>query len=177
MPILEFIKGVNQGTQRELSGDRIVFGRNADCQIVLNAPAVSREHAVIRKIGGKYYIEDMNSRNGTEINSPTNKIKARTQLKDGDQITICGNTMIFYEVPPRPKLPAHLSSSSLQEAKEANEQDDNSTVEATLTPSSSKQLLEAQPAERLAMLLDIGTELTQTIRTEDLLPKVVDKLF
>ena len=177
MPILEFVKGVNQGTQRELSGDRIVFGRNADCQIVLNAPAVSREHAVIRKIGGKYYIEDMNSRNGTEINSPTNKIKVRTQLKDGDQITICGNTMIFYEFPPRPKLPAHLSSSSFQEVKEANEQDDNSTVEATITPSSSKQLLEAQPAERLAMLLDIGTELTQTIRTEDLLPKVVDKLF
>jgi serine phosphatase RsbU (regulator of sigma subunit) len=38
-------------------------------------------------------------------------------------------------------------------------------------------MLEAQPAERLTMLLDVGTELTQTIHTDDLLPKVVEKLF
>ena len=175
MPVLEFFKGVNQGTQIPLVGDRIVFGRNADCGVVLNAPAVSREHAVIRKIGGKYYIEDMNSRNGTEINSPANKIKARTLLKDADQITICGNTMIFYESAPRPKLPAHLSSSAIQEKE--NEVDDNSTVEATITPTSSKLMLEAQPAERLTMLIEIGAELTQTVHTEDLFPKIVEKLF
>lgn len=177
MPVLEFVKGVNQGTQRELTGERIVFGRNAECQVCLNAPAVSREHAVIRKIGGNYYIEDMNSRNGTEINNV--KIKARTQLKDGNQITICGNTMVFYEVAPKPKLPEHLSSSSLREAEDrkTKEDEDNSTVEATITPSSSKQMLEAQPAERLTMLIEVGAELAQTLRTEDLLPKVVDKLF
>ncbi|MBI1830163.1 MAG: FHA domain-containing protein, partial [Planctomycetes bacterium] len=177
MPLLEFVKGVNQGSRKELVGERFVFGRNADCHVVINAPAVSREHAVIRLIGGKYYIEDMNSRNGTEVNNV--KIKARTQLKDGNSITICGNTMTFYEAAPRPKLPEHLSSSAIRDAKEAAErqQPDNSTVEATITPSSSKQMLEAQPAERLTMLLDIGTELTQTMRTEDLLPKVVEKLF
>src|SRR5262249_19761101 len=43
--------------------------------------------------------------------------------------------------------------------------------------SSSKQILEAQPSERLAMLLDVGFELTQTMRTEDLLPKIADMLF
>ena len=42
MPVLDFLKGVNQGTKREVAGDRIVFGRNADCQVCLNAPAVSR---------------------------------------------------------------------------------------------------------------------------------------
>lgn len=178
MPLLEFVKGVYQGTRKELVGERIVFGRNADCHVIINAPAVSREHAVIRLIGGKYYIEDMNSRNGTEVNNV--KIKARTQLKDGNSITICGNTMNFFEAPPKPKLPDHLSKSTIRLAKESAEQQqppDNSTVEATITPSSSKQMLEAQPAERLTMLLDIGTELTQTIRSEDLMPKVVEKLF
>jgi sigma-B regulation protein RsbU (phosphoserine phosphatase) len=176
MAVLEFIKGVNQGSQKELVGDRTVFGRNAECQVVLNLPAVSREHAVIRKIGNKFYIEDMTSRNGTEVNNV--KIKVRTLLKEADQITICGNTMVFYEAAPKPKLPDHMSS-SVKNAKEAKDEefDDNSTVEATITPSSSKQILEAQPAERLTMLLDIGTELTQTIRTDDLLPKIVDKLF
>lgn len=173
MALLEFVKGVNQGTRKELVGDRIVFGRNADCGVVLNAPAVSREHAVIRKINGKFYIEDLNSRNGTELNGPTNKIKARTALKDGDQICICGNLMIYYEAAPKPKLPEHMKSSKADDADDK----DNSTVEATIQSSSSKQILEAQPSERLAMLLEIGVELTQTIKTDDLLPKIVDRLF
>src|SRR5437660_9300572 len=93
MALLEFIKGTNQGTTLELVGDRVVFGRNADCHVVINAPAVSREHAVIRKIDGKYYIEDLFSRNGTEVNNK--KITMRTALKDHDQIVICGNVMTF----------------------------------------------------------------------------------
>jgi sigma-B regulation protein RsbU (phosphoserine phosphatase) len=175
MALLEFIKGANQGTRKELVGDRIVFGRNADCGVVLNAPAVSREHAVIRKINGKFYIEDMNSRNGTELNGPTNKIKVRTALKDGDQICICGNLMIYYDAAPKPKLPEHMKSGKEEDADEKDK--DNSTVEATIQSSSSRQILEAQPAERLAMLLEVGVELTQTIKTDDLLPKIVDKLF
>ena len=173
MALLEFVKGANQGTRAELVGDRIVFGRNADCGVVLNAPAVSREHAVIRKINGKFYIEDLNSRNGTELNGPTNKIKVRTALKDGDQICICGNLMIYYDAIPKPKLPEHMKSAAEEDADDK----DSSTVEATIQSGSSKQILEAQPAERLAMLLEIGVELTQTIKTDDLLPKIVDKLF
>ncbi|HZZ82047.1 MAG TPA: SpoIIE family protein phosphatase [Gemmataceae bacterium] len=173
MAMLEFIKGVNQGTRKELVGDRIVFGRNADCGVVLNAPAVSREHAVIRKISGKYFIEDMNSRNGTELNGPTNKIKVRTQLKDGDQIGICGNVMIYYDVGPKPKLPEHMKSDRDDDADDK----DNSTVEATIQSGSSRQILEAAPSERLALLLEVGAELTQTVNTEDLLLKIVDKLF
>jgi phosphoserine phosphatase RsbU/P len=173
MALLEFIKGANQGTRKELIGDRIVFGRNADCGVVLNAPAVSREHAVIRKINDKFYIEDLNSRNGTELNGPTNKIKVRTPLKDGDQICICGNLMIYYDAVPRPKLPEHMKSDKEEEAEDK----DSSTVEATIQSASSRQILEAQPAERLTMLLEIGIELTQTIQTDDLLPKIVDKLF
>jgi phosphoserine phosphatase RsbU/P len=175
MALVEFLKGINVGNRQELVGDRIVFGRNADCSVHLSAPAVSREHAIIRKINGKYYIEDNSSRNGTEVNGP--KIKARTLLKDGDQITICGITMAFYESAPKPKLPDHMSSSLLKAKEEKEAGEDNSTVEATIAPSSSKQILEAQPAERLAMLLEISAELSQTIDTEDLLPKVVEKLF
>ncbi len=174
MALLEFAKGVNQGNRLDLVGDRIVFGRNADCHVVLNTPSVSREHAVIRKIAGKYFIEDMNSRNGTEINSPTNKIKVRTPLKDGDQITICGNTMVFYEATPKPQLPDHMMTPTVGGD---DDDKDHSTVEATIQPSSSKHILEAQPSERLAMLLEIGIELTQTMHADDLLPKIVDKLF
>ena len=87
MALITFLKGVNQGSTVKVDGERIVLGRNADCSVVLNEPAVSREHAVIRKIQSKFYIEDLKSRNGTFVNS--REVKARTLLKDKDRIKIC----------------------------------------------------------------------------------------
>src|SRR6185295_3037501 len=95
MAQIAFVKGVNPGATVKLEGERIVLGRNADCTVVLNEPAVSREHAVIRKIQGKFYIEDLKSRNGTYVNSK--EVKARTLLKDKDKIKICDNLLAFYE--------------------------------------------------------------------------------
>src|ERR1700761_9671849 len=84
MAVISFVKGFNQGSTLKVAGERIVVGRNADCGVVLNEPAVSREHAVIRKIQGKFYIEDLKSRNGTWLNSK--EVKTRTLLKDKDRI-------------------------------------------------------------------------------------------
>jgi pSer/pThr/pTyr-binding forkhead associated (FHA) protein len=79
MALLTVLKGSNPGTTFELKDDRIVLGRNADCHIILNVPAVSREHAVIRRIQDKFYIEDMKSRNGTFVNNK--EITTRTLLR------------------------------------------------------------------------------------------------
>ena len=51
-----------------------------------------------------------------------------------------------------------------------------STVEATISHSS-KQILETQPAEKLAFLLNITAELTQTFNLDQLLPKIAYSLF
>jgi serine phosphatase RsbU (regulator of sigma subunit)/pSer/pThr/pTyr-binding forkhead associated (FHA) protein len=159
MPLLTFIKSaVNQGTTLEVDGERIVLGRNADCQVVLALPAVSREHAIIRRIQGKYYIEDNKSRNGTFVNDK--EIQTRTQLKHKDHIKICDTVLAFYEKPPT----------------DDDEEEDTSTIQATINQSS-KQVLEAQPAERLQLLLEIGAELTQTFDMDELLGKIADRLF
>lgn len=170
MAQINFVKGANQGSTVELVGDRIVLGRSADCNVVLNNQAVSREHAVIRKIQGKFYIEDMKSRNGTFVNNK--EVATRTLLKDNDRIKICDIILAFYENPPLAPIPEHMRTAD----DLAEEEPDSSTVEATLSQSS-KQILEAQPAEKLAMLLDLGADLSQTFRLEELLPKIVDKLF
>ncbi len=170
MALVKFIKGANENTTKELVGDRIVFGRNADCNVVLNVPAVSREHAVVRKIQGKYYIEDLKSRNGTFVNNK--EVTTRTLLKDADKIKICDNLMAFYEAVALTPLPEEMRSDGAVEQDEP----DSSTVEATLNQSS-KQVLEAQPAEKLAMLLALGAELSQIFNLELLLPTIVDHLF
>lgn len=171
MPLLKIMKGANEGSMIELNAERVVLGRNADCGVVLNVPAVSREHAIIRKIQGKFYIEDNKSRNGTFLNSK--EVTTRTQLKENDKIKICDNVLAYHE--REPAEPSPLPIEFRPETKAA-EEEDSSTVQATLNQTS-KQILESQPAERLAMLLDMGAELTQTFDVEQLLPKIVERLF
>jgi phosphoserine phosphatase RsbU/P len=173
MAVLSVIKGTNQGSTIDLVEDRVVLGRNADCHVVLNEPAVSREHAVIRRIQGKFYIEDLKSRNHTFVNNK--EVTTRTLLKDNDRIKICDCVLSFHDNKP---LPAHMMSSGSTPPPddEEEEEEESSTVEATLMQSS-KQVLEAQPAERLSMLIELGGELMQMYQLEQLTPKIVDSIF
>jgi serine phosphatase RsbU (regulator of sigma subunit)/pSer/pThr/pTyr-binding forkhead associated (FHA) protein len=173
MAALTFLKGANQGQSMSLEGDKIVLGRNADCQVVLNVPAVSREHAVIRRVQGKFFIEDLKSRNGTYVNNQ--EVSGPVQLKDNDRIKICDNLLCFVEAPPRKALPEDMRRTTPHVGAD-EEEEGSSTVEATMS-GSSKQILETQPAEKLAFLVEVGAELSQTLNVEELLPKIVDKMF
>jgi len=64
---------------------RIMIGRNADNDLVLDSAYVSRHHAVIVRTKDGPYIEDLNSNNGTFVNS--REIK-RHDLHLGDLVTI-----------------------------------------------------------------------------------------
>jgi phosphoserine phosphatase RsbU/P len=166
MAVISFVKGFNQGSKMKVDGERIVVGRNADCGVVLNEPEVSREHAVIRKIQGKFYIEDLKSRNGTYVNSK--EVKARTLLKDKDKIKICDNLLAFYE--------QEVTEDEDEQAEADPDVGDSSTIEATLsTPQ--KQVLSTHPSEKLTMLIELGQELSQTFNVDQLLPKIADSLF
>jgi pSer/pThr/pTyr-binding forkhead associated (FHA) protein len=95
MALIRILKGNNEGATVELSADRVVLGRDGNCHVVLSAAAVSREHAIIRKIEGSFYIEDNKSRNGTFLNSC--EVTTRRLLKNDDKIKICDNVIAFYE--------------------------------------------------------------------------------
>src|SRR5258708_6893609 len=99
MANLNVLKGSNQGTSITLEGEQIILGRNAECQVVINLPAVSREHALIRKIQNQFWIEDLKSRNGTQVNNLD--IKKSTLLKHNDKIKICDSLFEFLEKPVR----------------------------------------------------------------------------
>ena len=64
---------------------RMMVGRSEDSELYLNSKYVSRHHALIICSEQAIYIEDLNSSNGTAVNS---KIVARCDLRPGDVITI-----------------------------------------------------------------------------------------
>lgn len=74
------------GQLDRIGKDRFVIGRGKHCDFIINSGKVSREHAVIVRDDGAYYIEDLGSSNGTWFNKQ--RIK-RKQVEDGDEFFIC----------------------------------------------------------------------------------------
>lgn len=68
-----------------LDRDHISLGRRPYNHIVLDNLAVSGDHAVFQYVDGAFYVEDVNSTNGTSVNGV--KIK-RQQLWHGDVIGV-----------------------------------------------------------------------------------------
>src|SRR5262249_43980247 len=151
--------------------------RNRDCTVIIDFPAVSRVHAIIQRVEGKYYIEDGDgfgnaSRNGTFVNNQ--QIAKLTQLKNADRIKICDFFCTFYEEqpPPTPPPAAHREAEA-----EGDEENSSTVIEARLGRLSTSQVLESQPAEKISALLDISTYLSKTMELDALFPRIADSLF
>ncbi len=71
--------------------DRLLIGRGAECDVVLDDGYSSHQHAVLYKRGGQHLLEDLSSANGTYINRE--RIRATAVLHLGDQIQI--GTTVF----------------------------------------------------------------------------------
>ena len=81
-------------TRHRLSKRVSTMGRSRDCDVVVPDPNASRTHAEIRHIGLDYYLVDMGSTNGTEVNG---QLVKRHALADGDSIVV-GTTEIHVEL-------------------------------------------------------------------------------
>jgi hypothetical protein len=76
----------------DLLGPEVLLGRSGDCQITLEDPLVSRQHARIR-IDPEPAIEDLGSRNGVRVNG--RRIEGPTALQDGDRIRLGTQELVF----------------------------------------------------------------------------------
>jgi Protein of unknown function (DUF3662)/FHA domain len=89
----EVVRLSYDGTSRDVNQPRIVIGRSRDCDIQLADANVSRRHAELRQEGASYWIVDLGSTNGMEVNGKRVK---RAKLQDGDTITL-GSTQITFD--------------------------------------------------------------------------------
>jgi pSer/pThr/pTyr-binding forkhead associated (FHA) protein len=81
----------------------INLGRKKDNHIVIDNEHISRYHAQIRTIRGRYVIMDLNSTVGTSVNG---KRIEQTFLKAGDVISLGGVPIIFGQADPNANINA-----------------------------------------------------------------------
>lgn len=79
------------------------IGRRLDNQLIIDDPRVSRNHAQLRTIKGRFVVFDLNSTGGTFVNGQRT---SQSVLYPGDVISLAGVALIFGQdnPPPRPDL-------------------------------------------------------------------------
>ena len=76
-----------QGGQRwRLDKAEVLIGRSPECDVLLPDRQVSRRHARVYRVGDRFFIEDLGSKNGTWVNGEP--VEAPRGLNDGDEIQI-----------------------------------------------------------------------------------------
>ena len=77
--------GGREGESFPLEGERVSVGRRPDSDVFLDDVTVSRDHALIVKRNGGYWLDDLGSLNGTYVNR--RRIESH-RLEDGDELQV-----------------------------------------------------------------------------------------
>ena len=78
--------------KHEITKPSVVLGRSREADIRISDVNVSRRHAELRQEGTAYWIVDLGSTNGLEVNG---KHVERKRLRDGDRITLGSTEVVF----------------------------------------------------------------------------------
>ncbi|MDG2207130.1 MAG: SpoIIE family protein phosphatase [Pirellulales bacterium] len=177
--------GPDMGQKYEIDQATMVMGRHPDCEIHINAGAVSRHHAQITAADGKFYIEDLQSRNGTFVNDE--RIDGRQLLRHADSLRICDVGFRFEDHDFVKKQTAAArdtgfaidpGSSQSVVIDDDREAPSGSKVMTKIEVSDTARMrLDTNPITKLKAVLEITRSLSKSLSLDEVLPKVVDSLF
>jgi FhaA, N-terminal domain/FHA domain len=91
-PVREVVTLTVAGRTHEITKPSVVLGRSREADIRVADVNVSRRHAELRQEGAGYWIVDLGSTNGLEVNG---KRTDRSRVRDGDRITMGSTEIVF----------------------------------------------------------------------------------
>lgn len=180
----------------QLDKEVMTMGRHPDCHIVIEDSSVSRFHAQISYDGEGYYVEDLDSRNGTYLNDA--RLHQAMPMRDGDRIRICDFALVFRNPSPnqdtRPQKPVRSSrrdsvagvpdptmiGSDMVVWDESPGEDEGSTIMSHMDLVSaldSGRQTKVAPALKLDALMEITRALSGAIALNKVGPRVLDCLL
>ncbi len=187
MAFIQYVDPNSKQTKKcPLALDNYVLGRHSMCSIVLPGVAVSREHARIsheENIG--YFIEDLNSRNGTILNDKP--LASKTRLYDQDVILISDIAISFHsEDPADIRKNTYIDNSQLnitQQIKVVPESErfaseSSANIIESSGSGSNGMIHEIESLKtRLRAMISLGKELGSVNNSEELVPKFLASLL
>ncbi len=178
MEFLTIIGSDGRTFRRDIDQDILKVGRSSKNDVNLSFDlSQSRFHAEVARIGGKYFVRDVGSRNGTSLNGRPVR-EQPVELKAGDRITLGETTILFSAVKDQrvaiedsPPVSAETSTVTIP----LEEIIGNPPSPRTEAPAPGK----APPLEdtKLAVLLRAGMELINYRPLDEVLEEIMDLVF
>jgi pSer/pThr/pTyr-binding forkhead associated (FHA) protein len=164
MPKLRVIEGSYQGQSFDLTGNTVFVGRSSRNDIQIKDTAISRKQIKIFLIGGKYFVEDLKSTNGTLLNGGLITPGEGFEVGEGDTISIGNTVMQLHELP---KTRVSASRHPLPEQSNFSERH----VEKA------SQDRRSRTPRNLELVLKISELLKESLTIDQFLEKVIDYFF
>ncbi|MEE8385434.1 MAG: FHA domain-containing protein, partial [Dehalococcoidia bacterium] len=156
MPRLIIRYADDRTSEVEINDPEIVIGRDQNCEVPLEDTLTSRRHArLYRDDRGKYWIQDLTSKNGTLLNGQN---IATARIRSGDEIGI-GTCLLTLSIDAQAAVV--LSDTTSQ------------TTLASASAWGPNQRLDL-PQQRLEKLYELNERLTGRFDRDDLLGEVLD---
>jgi FHA domain len=96
----------------ELRDQPVYIGRGVDCAIRTDDAMVSRKHSLVVYQDGRYWIEDLDSSNGTHVND----VRVKRQALAHNDVVRCGSLWLrFVEDAPRAGGPSTVAFRAAQQ--------------------------------------------------------------
>jgi len=92
--VIKVLTGLEAGRVHLVVTDELIVGRQSTCDLRIDDSSLSRQHCRIHKSNGVFFVEDLGSRNGTQVNGV--RIKAPVRLEDGALIQLAAGTIIMF---------------------------------------------------------------------------------
>jgi histidine kinase len=177
MATLEIVEDVNGQQRYDLTSDEIVIGRYPFCDVVFNRNSISRQHARIVHESDGYYVEDLNSLNGTFVNGQ--RISARTRLQDQDKIHLYEILCVFHERSGDRPATLDPEQAATSQGLESNEPPENQPRHTNIVNTLDARGFDVAIAteQKLRAVLEINRALGSSLDVDDVLPSTLDGLF
>lgn len=165
------------GRFRELDLVRVsTLGRHPDQDIQVMDPLVSKEHLIIEQLAGEWYLRDLESRNGTWVN--TERVRGRVRLQHNDRIKVGTTHLVFmnraeWRTPGEHTVTiAHALEPAIQNSIYRESADEFLPVDIIPSVDTLRR-----DYEKLRLAARLHRDIAFDVKLDSLLPRILEHLF
>ncbi len=159
--------------EHELTSDALVIGRSSMAGLPLPDPSLSREHARLYQNDGRWFVEDLGSRNGTYLEG--RRLEQAVPLEPGQTLRMGGCTVAIEEnLRPASNTGAAAADGTI--FRPASELLDQSRFVPTEAEAAGDVALRRY-AERLKLVFDVQQSLARSESIDELLDQMLAGVF
>jgi len=178
MPREILIQGADGKSQiYQLTSDRVTLGRSSTTELCFADDAgLSRQHMALERDGDDWTVQDLGSKNGTQVNNIP--LKGKLKLKPGDRITAGHLVIVYDDHASGPAQTGPIANPVVFYETGESESPSTSTVVTSLEGALSDQTIikdtGGRGAAQVKALIHAGQELATNTPLSELFQKILD---